>query len=45
VQSEWIVDMDRRQLDGNALLADARALLARSAATTTPDARRERTSK
>lgn len=45
VQSEWIADMNRRQLDGNALLADARALLARSAATTTPDTRRERASK
>lgn len=45
VQSEWIIDMQRRQLDGNTLLADARGLLARSAATTTPDPRRERASK
>jgi TRAP-type C4-dicarboxylate transport system substrate-binding protein len=30
---EWIADMKRRQIDGDVLLADARALLARSAAT------------
>ncbi|HSQ10819.1 MAG TPA: TRAP transporter substrate-binding protein [Burkholderiaceae bacterium] len=45
VQSEWIVDMNRRQLDGNELLADARALLARGAAATARGAPRERTSK
>jgi TRAP-type C4-dicarboxylate transport system substrate-binding protein len=31
VIAEWIADMNRRKLDGDALLADARALLARNA--------------
>jgi TRAP-type C4-dicarboxylate transport system substrate-binding protein len=31
VIDDWIADMGRRKLDGNALLADARALLARNA--------------
>ena len=42
-QSDWMADMKRRQIDGDALLADARALLARSAATRRRDAPRERT--
>jgi len=31
VIANWVADMNRRKLDGNALLADARALLARNA--------------
>jgi TRAP-type transport system periplasmic protein len=31
VIADWVADMNRRKLDGNALLADARALLARNA--------------
>jgi TRAP-type transport system periplasmic protein len=34
VLRDWVADMKRRQIDGEALLADARALLARSAAAT-----------
>jgi TRAP-type C4-dicarboxylate transport system substrate-binding protein len=33
VITDWVADMNRRSLDGDALLADARALLARRAAT------------
>jgi TRAP-type C4-dicarboxylate transport system substrate-binding protein len=33
VITEWVADMNRRSLDGNALLADARALLVRHAGT------------
>jgi len=33
VLTEWTADMKRRQIDGDALLADARTLLARNAAT------------
>jgi TRAP-type C4-dicarboxylate transport system substrate-binding protein len=33
VVTEWVSDLKRRQIDGDVLLADARALLARSAAT------------
>jgi TRAP-type C4-dicarboxylate transport system substrate-binding protein len=36
VAIEWVSDMKRRQIDGDALLADARALLARSAASPPP---------
>ena len=36
VATEWVSDMKRRQIDGDALLADARALLARSAASPPP---------
>jgi TRAP-type C4-dicarboxylate transport system substrate-binding protein len=32
VMLEWVADMKRRQIDGDALLADARALLAQNAA-------------
>lgn len=32
VLTDWVADMKRRRIDGEALLADARALLARSAA-------------
>jgi len=32
VLTDWVAEMNRRQLDGDRLLADARALLARSAA-------------
>jgi TRAP-type transport system periplasmic protein len=44
VYTDWVADMKRRQLDGDAMLADARALLARSGdAATAPGAARERT--
>jgi len=39
VATEWVSDMKRRQIDGDALLADARALLARSAAPSLPTPR------
>jgi len=39
VATEWVSDMKRRQIDGDALLADARALLARSAAPSSPTPR------
>jgi TRAP-type transport system periplasmic protein len=34
VLTEWVADIKRREIDGDRLLADARALLARSAAST-----------
>jgi len=43
VMIEWVADMKRRQIDGDALLADARALLAQNAAAV--PAPRDRTSK
>jgi hypothetical protein len=42
--TEWVADMKRRQINGDALLADARALLARNASPTPPTPR-ERTVK
>ena len=36
VLEDWVRDMDKRGIDGNALLADARALIARNAKTATP---------
>jgi TRAP-type C4-dicarboxylate transport system substrate-binding protein len=44
VLTEWVADMKRRQINGEALLADARALLARNASPTPPTPR-ERTVK
>ena len=40
VITDWVADVGRRQIDGNALLADARALLARSAQEPRPPAAR-----
>ncbi|HQR19464.1 MAG TPA: TRAP transporter substrate-binding protein [Burkholderiaceae bacterium] len=40
VITDWIADVGRRQIDGNALLDDARALLARSAPEPRPPAAR-----
>jgi TRAP-type transport system periplasmic protein len=42
---DWIADMKRRQIDGDLLLADARALLARNATSTAPASLRDRASK
>jgi hypothetical protein len=42
---DWIADMKRRQIDGELLLADARALLARNATSTAPASPRDRASK
>ncbi len=39
---EWVADMARRQIDGDRLLADARALLTRSAASTAAASARDR---